>query len=269
MAARRVARTPRRQDPKPFTETFAEVIQGDGTSSGRGQLDGQRHAIKVAADLADDRPVFRRHGKAPANCGGPLDEEVDRGALNRKRFDRPAVLARHPEGFAAGRQHPRPRRGAQHRVDQLSNRMAKVLAVVQDHEQLPRRQRLDERRARRGAWAHHETQRSQHRIVHHSRVRNRRQLADPHPVSEQRQHLCGSLQRQPGLAHPTHARQRDQAMMGQHLRDVGDLRVAAQERAQLRGQVRGRPVQAVQRRKRIGKPRRGDLPHVFGLSQIA
>ena len=69
------------------------------------------------------------------------------------------------------------------------------------------------------------------------RVADRRQLDHPHAVGELAGDLGADLERQPGLADPADAGQRDQPVRPHELGDLGDHLLAADERAQLLREV--------------------------------
>ncbi len=76
------------------------------------------------------------------------------------------------------------------------------------------------------------------RLADHQRgVADRREIEEPDPVRVLRHDLGRHLQREPGLAQPAHAQQRQQPHAGQALLDLAEFALAPDERRHLVGQV--------------------------------
>jgi hypothetical protein len=75
------------------------------------------------------------------------------------------------------------------------------------------------------------------RLRDQRRVRDRRELREPHSVWIAFHHVGGYLEREPGLARPARTGKRDEASLTEQPFDLGDLPLAADETGQLDGQV--------------------------------
>jgi hypothetical protein len=130
-----------------------------------------------------------------------------------------------------------------------------VLAVVQDQQQRLAPQELQQRLIRRRPSPRLQTKGGNQRVGHRLQIANPRQLDQPRPVAVLQHHPTGNLQRQTGLAHPTHAGQGDQPGLSQLLADTGQLRASPHERRHLNRQIAGKHVQGPQRRELTSAPR--------------
>ena len=101
------------------------------------------------------------------------------------------------------------------------------------------------------------------------RVADRRQLDHPHAVGELAGHLGADLERQPGLADPADAAQRDQPVRPHELGDLGDQLLAADERAQLLREVAREGVDAAEHGELRREPVGDDLVHRHPSAQAA
>ena len=125
------------------------------------------------------------------------------------------MLRAHPKPLPAGGDHLHRRGVGQQLLDEVGGGVQHVFAVVQHQQQPPARKRLGDARGHRQARLRGDTQHGGHRVRHRRRVADRGQLHEPHAVSELAGQLGRDLERQAGLAHPTHPRQRHQPM-GSH-----------------------------------------------------
>jgi hypothetical protein len=76
------------------------------------------------------------------------------------------------------------------------------------------------------------------------------------------------LQREPGLATPARAGQREQARLGQKLRDLRQLRLPSDEIRELGGQVVRPGLEAPQGREVCGEIRDDDLEDLLGALEV-
>lgn len=73
---------PRPQKRQSLIQQSRRLLQGVGANSARRKLDRQRHTIKLAADIRNDRSVRVAKVQPGPACHSPLDEDLDR----RKRL---------------------------------------------------------------------------------------------------------------------------------------------------------------------------------------
>ena len=128
-------------------QPFEQQRQGQVANARRGQLDGQRQPVQPTANRAQQGCLLRFRPELGVRRTCALDEQGDgfavqhlllacarRGQAQRRHAQ--LVLARDPQGDAAGGQHPHAGRGAQHLGD--PRRAAQhLLQVVQHQHQLP------------------------------------------------------------------------------------------------------------------------------------
>jgi hypothetical protein len=67
------------QQPEPVVQAGRDLVRGQGAQPGRGQLDGQRHAVKRPADPGHRGRVGRGDLEARQHGTGPLGQQPDRG----------------------------------------------------------------------------------------------------------------------------------------------------------------------------------------------
>ena len=114
------------------------------------QLDRQRQAVKPSADGQHGARVGVRDPKGRAHQLRPLLEQLDRVAAGkqrggrrqacgrqRKRRHRPAALAFHAEGLAAGGEHDQGWTGGEDALGQPGRGARQVLAVVEHDQHRP------------------------------------------------------------------------------------------------------------------------------------
>ena len=126
---------------------------------------------------------------------------------------RPQPVPRLPgdlQGLPAGSQHPHVVGAEQQPAAQLRRRADHLLAVIQHQQQLPPGQRTRQRIGRRHRGQLPDPQRRRHHRRYLRRIPHRRQLRQPHSVSEPgrdpRGHLAGHA-RLPGTPGPGHRHQ--------------------------------------------------------------
>ena len=107
-------------------------------------------------------------------------------------------------------------------------------------------------------------ERGGHDLRHRSRITDRPKLHEPRAVPIARQALGRDLQRQPRLAHTPDTRERHHPTLVERRDDLRDLRVAADERRDLRRQIPRKRLQRLQRRELA----RADLEHPLRAGQV-
>ena len=225
----------------------------------RGQLDRQGHPVETTTHLPHRRPVRRTEHEIGVGRAGTLHEQLHRF----RRADRRQIRIRRSAPPSAGTANIRsPSRARPSRLvastttrgqvltdllDQVGDRVQHVLTVVDHQQQLLRleelRQCLRHALARPGAHPEHRGERIDHVVG----IAHRRQLDQPRTFTEPGQHLRRDLQRQTGLADPTHPRQRHHPRLAQRGHRAVDLTLPADERTRLQRQV---PRERIDRRQR-------------------
>ena len=65
------------QQAKAMMQAADDLFQRQGPHAGRGQFDGQRHAVEPTADLGHGGGVILSDGEMGPNPSGPIDEQFD------------------------------------------------------------------------------------------------------------------------------------------------------------------------------------------------
>ena len=91
------------QQAEPIVEHRLQAVQPEGIDTRRGQLDGQRHAVEVAADRDDTLGIGIVEAEVVERRRGALDEQLHRGPARRRR--------RRASGPSAGGRRQRPEPG--------------------------------------------------------------------------------------------------------------------------------------------------------------
>lgn len=135
------------QHPAAVAETDQELFQRHRGQSYGGQLDRQRDAIELTADLRDRGPVLHGDPEPGTHRRRAFGEQRDgrEVRLHRvpgrfrggQRRDRPDLLPRDPQYLPAGGQHPHPLGGRQQRGQHLGAVIQDVLTAVDNKQQLP------------------------------------------------------------------------------------------------------------------------------------
>ena len=104
-------------------------------------------------------------------------------------------------------QHSQPRALLEERIEQLGDVFDHMLAVVDDQQRLTRCQVRRELVRRRRPLVDSDLERGRERARDRGVVGDRREVDEPDPFGMGRDFLMGDLDREPGLATPTHSRQ--------------------------------------------------------------
>ncbi len=185
-----------RQPLETAAEAGRDLLDGQHPYPGRGELNGQWHAIKRPAERRYRRGIARPDGEAGNGRGSTVGEQLHRlvdGQVNgRQRAGRRGRQRRHLEDdlrrdaqrLAARRYHPQPRRARQQPLTQPRGRVDHLLAVVQRQQQPARRERGGERLDQRAAaFLHHPDGRC-HPGYDEIGLLQVAKLDEPHPVGE-------------------------------------------------------------------------------------
>ena len=131
------------QDVEALVEPFDDLRGRQGPGAGRGELDGQRDAVDLGAQLVDG--VAGEVDRASPEGRRPLQEEhAGVRARGVERLDQVDVLAGKVERLTAGGQHGHAGAAIEQAVGQLGRGIEDVLAVVEHDERGPVVERLDE-----------------------------------------------------------------------------------------------------------------------------
>ncbi len=264
--------TSAREQRKHLVEPRRESLQAEAVDAAGGQLDRQRHAIQLAAQMAHDGKVRFGQCEAVGVGAGAFDEQLDGGVrpalLDVGRVLRHRGLKRsepvHPlalafERFTARGQDLHVRRLAQHAFGQPRRGVDHVLAIVEDDQHPAPRQRLAKGGPGVGG-AHRDLQRRGERHRHARRVGQRGQVDEPDAIGIAPELLFRHRERDRRLAHAAWPDDRYEPTRGQPLAERRRDRGAADRVVQARGQV----VVAVCRRPR--RRRGGDDRRARGLA---
>jgi hypothetical protein len=143
-----------------------------------------------------------------------------------------------------------------------------MLTVVDNQQQPPRSQELDQHLSHRPAPRLHPNRPSR-RLGHRQPVTQAGQLDQPDPIRETGQKVRRHLYRQAGLAHPPHTRERHQREGRDPHRHPLHVALAPDKHARLSHQVRREHLHRPQRREDDRKARRADLKHPLRDREIS
>jgi hypothetical protein len=157
--------TAARQESEAIIQPLHQLLDGDRPDLGGRQLDRERDAVQVPADLLDGRGILLGQGKAGEGGGRPLYEECHRLCLSQllnrhsltivpcrgqgERGHAIGDLARQSQWLTARGQHVHPGTASQEDIAQGGARLDQVLAVVQNHHHLLRSEIVREGLAQR------------------------------------------------------------------------------------------------------------------------
>ena len=132
----------------------------------------------------------------------------------RQRTQRIRAFASQMQRLATGGHHGHLRRVAQQRLGHPRASVQHMLAVVENQQGFPRAQVIAQHRKQRLPGGLLDLQHVGQCARHESRIAERRQVDEPHPVAIRIEHLGGGLLREPSLAEAAHPGQGHQAGRG-------------------------------------------------------
>jgi hypothetical protein len=224
LLSRRDATMPGCQQAEPVVQPRHQLVHAQCPHAGGRELQGQRNAIKSPAEYGHGVGVVGTQREPRRRRCRSCDEELDGTGL-LQRWNHEDDLAGEPEWLPAGSQDAQLGRGPQQRRRQFGDRLDHVLAVVQQQQQqtlAPQRtgEPFDQayrpvppragRRVLPDAQDRHDRLSRRARHVLFARPPEPGQLHQPHPIREPVDQLRGRLHREPGLADPAGAGERDQ-----------------------------------------------------------
>ena len=149
----------------------------------------------------------------------------------------------------------------QERVEHACGAVEHLLAVVEDEHRLAALQLLHQRVHERPAALLAQADRPGDGRGHELGIPHRGEVDPPHPAGMPVGGCGGALEREPRLSASSGAGQRDQSVVLDELGELGELRVARDERRQLHRQIVRERVQREQRREPIRQVRMTQLPY--------
>ena len=238
LAGVHVAR-PVREQLEPALQPGQDLVGVERADVRRRQLDRQREPVEARADPADGLGVGVGQREPGPRGPRPVGEERDRLRLQPQGRHRVLVLAVEVEVRPARREDRQLRRGREQlRHDRRG--VEEVLEVVEDQQQVALahepRQGLADRLPGRRAQVERLRDRGRDELA----VADRRERHEAGAVGEPLLQAAGDLEREPRLARPAGAREREQARARpmEQLAQVLELALAADERAGRGGQPR-------------------------------
>ena len=219
----------------------------------RGQFDGERQAVEASDEVRHGAHVLLREGEPRRSRRGTLDEQRHRlgpyDVLERHRFrsddlqwpKRDDLLAANAKGGPARHQY-RQFRGRRQELREHGGPVQHLLEVVQQQQEPSPSQVLVEclpHRSFPALLANRE--RCGDRGHEQSGIGHRCEVDEKRPVREVASDRAGGFQSETRLAGAPRPGDGEQAGRRQQRCHLCDLRLAADERGQLRGQVRRRP----------------------------
>ena len=182
------------------------------------------------------RPRTRDEERDRAVLQGVLDREAGAALGRREHRQMVDMLAAYFERFAAGRQKRHARARRQQSAHELRARIDDVLAIVEQDEHLLGAQmggqhfdagtlRRFDQLENRGCLGGHQT-----------RIGQRRETDEPHPVGKIREQSGAGFERAASLPDASDADERDEPLVRQQLRNLRNVGVAA-DQFHVRGQI--------------------------------
>ena len=207
-----------------------ELVERQGRDAGGGELDGQRHAVEVPADVRDRGVVPLVELEVRQDAAGPVEEEPYGGAAGQlghvgclgwdgQRIDRALDLAAGGQRLAAGGEQPYAgrTRAAARRAGRRRRRGARS---CRGRAATARSRRWPSNWSSGGGRGHvPDLQRGQHGCGHLDRVGDPGEPHERDPVGEAVRGGPGGLQREAGLPDAAGAGDGDQPRGAQQLAD--------------------------------------------------
>ncbi|HZQ57169.1 MAG TPA: hypothetical protein VFA84_04000 [Acidimicrobiales bacterium] len=268
------------QEPEAAVEVGDDLTRRHPFGARSSQLDRQWDPIEALAETGDGMGLTRRHREGRIDFRGPVDEQPHGGRLQRLFGRRPGAgeaegrhghrpLAGHGEALTAGREHLDPGRRCHDAVNERGDRAEQVLAVVEDQQQPPFAEEVEESPLRGRPRPLLEAKRRHDRFLHCVRGRDRRQFDEPCAIREGRDNVGRQLHGHPCLPDAADAGQREDAGLFQRLGVLDELAFPPDETRRLHGQVPGVAVERAQRRELRRERRVDQLEHHLGLREVA
>jgi len=213
-----------RQQRQPPLQTFEHGCRREHLDACRCELEGKRQAVEPAAELVD--VLVGSHGRFDRVSTFPKENRrIDLWQWCDLELD----LASDPERLAARHEQPETRTGSE-QPGELGRALDRLLEVVEEKQHRAIADVLGELDLR--------TDRLRDRREHEGGVANRRQRYPPDPAREVVDRFGCDLHRQAGLAYPSGADKRYEAMLAEQRSCRGRLVFSPDQPCRLDRQVR-------------------------------
>ncbi len=133
-----------------MVEAGLDVLEGKRAHAGGSEFDGERHSVQAAAQRAEDRDALLAEDEIRAMFMGTFEEQLHGLSGQRvvagegERRDSIGALASEAQGFSAGGQNVHSRTRAHEGVNELYASVDEVLAVVEQQEETPTPQGIEQ-----------------------------------------------------------------------------------------------------------------------------
>ena len=239
LLARRQAAVFAAQQLEALRQPGLQPVQPQQRQARRRQLDGQRDAVQMPAQLDHRVAVVVAQGEAARYRLRLVDEQRHRavaqrlargraGFRHRQRLEPEHALAVDVQRRLAGDEQPHARRAGQQRAGQRRHAVDHLVGVVEHQQGARRVQCLDQRRQRVVLRAQRDLQRLRRGARHLARVGHRRQVDPHHRQPAAGAHRFGRGPGQRGLADAARPKHGDQPMLRQRGSQCGQVVVAAE-----------------------------------------
>ncbi len=225
---------PAGEEAQTLRQPVENGLRAQGTNARGGELDRQREPVDASAELANRPQILLRDPEVGLQRAGSLLEEgLSRFEL--ERGNRKDVLAGEMQDGSARDEDRQARRSCKE-PDEGGRRLLDVLGVVEQEQELLGAEGLGERLERLRDVG--DAERLRDGRHHELRVTQRGELDEHGAVRVGRGCVAGGFESQPGLAASACAGEDDQACVspGEEVGQLGELRLAAYEEADRRGQ---------------------------------
>ena len=232
--------------PKRWSRRWATSATPIDTRPCRGQLNGQRDPVEPPTDLDNERRSCLVEHEGGVGGLGPSDEEGDSGDLGqlaehqlraeqllgpgRQRVHRPEPFAGYRQRFPAGGDDRDGGCLAQDSCHQLGHGLDQVLAIVENQQAVPGAQQIDDGIVDRARLPQVDVDGRGERCGRGVLIDDADQLHDVDAVLELAADGAGQLHRQRGLPDAPGADQRDQPVVADHLGELLQQHLAADQR---------------------------------------
>jgi hypothetical protein len=214
--------------PQVTGEPGEQLVDAGGAQLERGELDRQRHAVELTAQVHEPGQRARRDLELGQHRE-PVGEQADRlaGTVGgAERRDTEDHLARQVERLTAGHQQHRLGVAVHDRVGERGTGVDHVLTGIKDEQRPPAEEPAREPAGRRlsfRACLPPAPEGGCHRARDSRRVARRRQVGEEHPAGKRSPRLARHPDGEPCLADAARTRQGDQPGPGQRVLNGGSL----------------------------------------------
>ena len=249
-----------REETEPIVECVGDAVRVHDPDAGCRELQRERQTVQPSTD-ARHRLELLLVGREPApRLVRALHEERHCRRLVERR-NPPRDLPGDTERLTARRHDVQVRDANEERVEHACGPVEHLLAVVEDEQRLAAAQLLHQGVDQRAVALLTQADRLGDGRGDEFGIPHRGEVDPPHPAGMTIGGFGGALEREPRLSAAPGAGQRDQPVVLDELGELGELRLAGDERRQLHRQVVRECVQREQRREPIREIRVTQLPH--------